>query len=614
MISLLALPLLLQAAAAPPAPAEDDARVLSPISVTGRRVANLQPAATFASPTTALRFDPQVDLQARGLPEGQADVTVRGGLFENTGFRLGAVTITNPQTGHYAAEIPIDPALLSAAKLMTDFSNGLNAFNASVATVSYDFATARNGGSASAGVGTDNLLHGSVRVGRTAERAAGASLGATLSAAASRGDGSVPFGDHDFRRVSGHLQWLDEVRETNIVFGYHDKFAGWPGMYTGFESLPETDHTRLGLVVLDHGWRTAAGSWNVGAAYRWMENDYDFDRRTVETGVPGAFEHETRSASVALSGTRWVGRIEWHVNGQLTADRLVRSTDLTEGRFNSRTFGSIGLAPGWRRDLADGSRLALRAGLRADLSNRDENALAPMFSLSHERPVSSGQEEWRLEYARSSQLPGYTALNSRPTGLFGGNPDLEREYAGTLSVGWTRETSDWTAAATLFHRRDDDLVDWTYRSGAPFVRQANAVDIDVLGVESLVSWRSEHLRLVGGYAWLHKDADYGGAEVDASYYALNFARHRLTLAAVYQPTTHWEVRLDNEYRVQEKNALRSSGNRAYIASLSVTWQPGWQRALGFWLVADNLSDSNFQEFPGTPPAGRQVSLGATLDW
>ena len=80
-------------AASPAEPGEQ--AVLEEVSVTARRVANLEPAGSFAATATELRFDPQINLQARGLPEGQADVTVRGGLFENTGFRVGAVTIVD---------------------------------------------------------------------------------------------------------------------------------------------------------------------------------------------------------------------------------------------------------------------------------------------------------------------------------------------------------------------------------------------------------------------------------------------------------------------------------------------------------------------------------------
>ena len=45
---------------------------LEHVEVTAQRVANLQPASSYAATVTELRFDPQIDVQARGLPEGQA--------------------------------------------------------------------------------------------------------------------------------------------------------------------------------------------------------------------------------------------------------------------------------------------------------------------------------------------------------------------------------------------------------------------------------------------------------------------------------------------------------------------------------------------------------------
>lgn len=614
MLGLLAIPLFLGAGASAVDGASEESRVLTPITVTARRVANLQPAGSYASMATELRFDPQINLQARGLPEGRSDITVRGGLFENTGFRLGAVTVTDPQTGHYAVEIPFDPAMLESPEVLTDFDNGLNSFNASVATVSYGFAPVSQGGRLTAGAGTDGLLYGTVRAARSREYEESGILGAMISGSASQGDGTLPYGDHDFKRLSGQLQWLNDDRETNLLLGYHDKFTGWPGMYTGFASLPETDQTKLGLAVLDHRWTSDAGRWQIGSAYRWLENDYDFDRRTQESGVPGSFEHETRNFSIALSGLQtWAG-LDWHVNGQFTADRLVRSTDLTYGDFNSRSYGSLGIAPEREWLLASGAAVSLRAGLRADWSNRDENALSPLLGFSFSQQAGTGINRYDIEYSRATQLPGYTALNSRPTGLFGGNPDLGREYADTLRFGFSRQAADWEITASLFRRHDDDLVDWTFRSGAPSVRQANPVDIDVTGLEAYVRWQSAMLEIVGGYAWLDKDADYGNAEVDASYYALNFAQHRVTLAAAWQPFAGLEFRMDNEYRVHPENALRSSRDSAYLASLSANWQPRSLPRLGFSAIVDNLTDSDFQEFPGTPPMGRTASIAASLGW
>ena len=597
----------------PEAP-EEEALTLEPVKVRGQRVANLQPASTYAATVTELRFDPQIDIQARGLPEGQADVTVRGGLFENTGFRIGAVTIFDPQTGHYSVELPIDPDMLSAPVLVTDSENGISAFNATLATLNYGFANISSGGKARLGFGTDNLLFGSARFSHSKAVSGQRMAGVSLAAAASSGDGTLPFGDHDFKRFSGHFQLGDGDRQSNLIIGYQDKFFGWPGAYTGFASLPETDHIKQGLVVADHRSSNSRGWWQLSAAYRWLDDDYDFDRRTVDDGGPGSFEHETRSFSLGVNGARLVGVTDWTYAVMLAADRLVRSTDLTNGHFNSRSYLSMSLAPAWHWTLDSGAEFGLRAGLRADISNRDEDALMPLLNISWTQAMQAGSQSISLDLARTSQLPGYTALNSQPTGLFGGNPDLGREFANTLTLSYDFNSGAWHTRAALFARHDDDLVDWTFLQGAPFARQANPVDLDVRGAELLLEWGSESWQVTGGYTFIDKDADYGDAEVDASYYALNFARHRATLALLYRPVTNLEFRLDNEYRLQEDNPLRTGDSDPWLLSFSIGWQLPTITDLRVDLVADNLTDSDFEEFPGTPAYGRQLSLALSLGW
>jgi len=587
--------------------------VLEPITVTAQRVANLAPASSFATVATALRFDPQLDLQSRGLPEGQSDITVRGGVFENTGFRIGAVSIFDPQTGHYSVELPIDPDMLTPARILTDMDNSLSAFNAAVATVHYQLAPQRAGGRIQAGFGNDNLRHGSVRA--TFQPAGENSPSAlSFSAAGSRGDGTVKFGDHDFKRFSAQYEYHGEESVSHILLGYQDKFFGWPGAYTGFASLPETDHTKLGLLLADHRRELQQGWWQLTGAYRWLDDDYDFDRRTPDSGGPGSFEHQTRNLAIGLAGELNHGPLDWQFSAQLSADRLVESTDLTGGEFNSRNYLNLAIVPQRRWELASDAAVILRGGLRADYSNRDENAVSPLIGLRLEQGAQTVYRWLGLEYTRQTQLPGYTALKSPPTGLFGGNPALGREYADTLTLSTGLESTNAWLRAALFQRQDDDLVDWTYNRSAPNARRANAVDLEVNGLELMAGWQSQTLEVIGAFTLLDKDEDYGSALVDASYYALNYARQRYTIALIYQPIESLELRLDNEYRRQQENSQRTSSNNAYLGSFSLSWQTPFAHSLWLSLIADNLTDSDFQEFPGTPAVGRQFSLNAALDW
>ncbi len=587
---------------------------ISEITVKATRVANENPASSYATAATALRFDPLTELQSRGIAEGQSDVTVRGGVFENTGFKLGAVTVMDPQTGHYVAELPVDPGLMSVPAIYKGIDSAIEGFNSAIATVSYGIKRVNDGGFLTLGAGSDSLNFQSLRFGRVTTNAAGNDIGIAVSVARSEGDGSVAFGDHEFARANIQLQHVSSDAQTDLIVSYQDKFFGWPGAYTGFASLPEIDDTQTSLLLVNHRRQSENGWFEVGGFYRRLVDDYDFNRTTLESGIPGSFEHETKVVGIGFQGLQQVGAVAWRYGGQLTSDKLVRSTDLTNGLFTDRTYATFSVVPSIETELSGGSTLIWRVGATLDYSDRDSNAVSPLLGITLSRSDARGTTEYIFEYAATSQLPGYTALNSNPTGLFGGNPLLGREKARQLSVSIERDTDDWQVRATLFSRRDDDLVDWTYATGAPFARQANAVDLDVIGMEAFFVRSWDSIDLAVGYTVLDKDADYGSAQVDASFYALNFARQRATLAFTYRFSRGFEVRIDNEYRVQEDNPLRVGDDSTYLASASLQWLSAGEHQFGVALVVDNVTDSEYQPFPGTPASGRQVSLSASYTW
>ena len=595
--------------------AEQQDDELSMITVVARRVANEFPASTYDSVTTLLRYDPQLDLQSRGLAEGQADISVRGGLFENTGFKVGAVTIFDPQTGHYFADLPIDPGAMSPPEILTGIDNSVHGFNSAIATVNYRLTDLIDHGEIALGIGSDDLLLGRLRIGQVLRDSGESVTGIEFTYSGSQGDGSLPNGDYDFERFFARAQHRNADSQTDLVIAYQDKFYGWPGAYTGFSSLAETDHTKTKLLVINHLRNYSSDTWwEFGALYRQLTDDYDFDRTTKESGVPGSFEHETKAYAVGFQGAMRLGTWQWRYGGQVTADKLVRSTDLTNGRFNSRSYTTVSIVPTRYWTTGSGNLVRLRVGATADLSNRDSNALLPLIGLSFEQFVAGGTNIYQIEYSAASQVPGYTVLNSRESGLFGGNPDLGRERANSLEFTVKREARASQGSATVFVRRDKRLVDWTFLSGAPFARQANAVDLDVVGIELLWAHRWSNVFWTAGYVYLDKDADYGTAAVDASFYALNYAKHRLATGLIYRANDRLEFRLDGELRKQEKNSLRNGNDEAFIASASIGWQSSIAQGFRLDLVIDNITNSNFEEFPGTPAARRQVSLQSRYSW
>jgi len=151
-----------------------NAVTLPELTVYSPRIANQSPAGTFAMPVSALRYEPRVDIHARNLGEGQADVTIRGGIFENTAFQLGAVTVLDPQTGHYFAELPVAPSLLAAPEVFTGANLVLGVTNATVGAVAYGWRPVHSGGAASIGWGEYGLRRAEVYQGVVTRAGGGA--------------------------------------------------------------------------------------------------------------------------------------------------------------------------------------------------------------------------------------------------------------------------------------------------------------------------------------------------------------------------------------------------------------------------------------------------------
>ncbi|NND64541.1 MAG: TonB-dependent receptor, partial [Gammaproteobacteria bacterium] len=347
---------------------------LEPIFISDGSAVPVEPSGILDSAVSELHYHPIIELQSRGLPDGQADIVVRGSVLENTGIKLGAVTLFDPQTGHYTAELPIDPMMLGTPDVLTGTQNAIYGFNANVATINYDWLPVSDRRALEFGVGTDGFLSQKVQFGQVFPLAGVSDLGVELSLFKASGDGTRNNGDFDFERASGRVQRFSPTSQTDLVLGYQDKFYGWPGAYTGFASLPETDQPISSLYLANHLEKHQHGHTEIGVYHRQVDDDYDFDRTTAESGVPGAFDHVTKTSAIGIGGKHQLSDVAINYQLQYTSDELTESTDLTSGPFVSRDYLAVRIAPEKSWQLDDSQSVDVLVGLGYDGSNRDSSA------------------------------------------------------------------------------------------------------------------------------------------------------------------------------------------------------------------------------------------------
>ena len=591
-----------------------DESAIEKITVEASPTANKLPVGTFDSPISNLEYDPRVDLQSRNMAEAQADVTIRGGIFENTGFRVGSVTLLDPQSGHYFAEIPIAPQMLTGPDVLTGADNALYGMNSSVGTVSFGWKPIITGGSVSLGTGTNDFNLQSIHAAKNTQldSLANYTLGFEGEYSHSQSDGTIDNGDHDFSRASARVQLASEHSQTDLFFGSQDKFFGWPNLYTPF-GVNETEDLETRLWMLNHKQNYADNSnFEVSAYYRTHDDHYIYSREN-----PSAFEafHKSEVKSFGLSGR--------HAQSDALAinystqfiDDSIESTTL-ENNFTSRKYYKLSVLPEYKMALEDNKQLTFRLGAAFDDTNRDDSELSLIGDITLNTQNSKGFEHtFYLSYAEASQVAGYTAIGGSDSGgLFRSNYNLERETTSNLELGLLLEEQSWQLNSAIFYRKDNNLTDWTFNFDSTSARFANPVDIDTAGVEFLATKHFDTAKLIASYTYLHKSENYGAADIDASFYALNFPDHRLTLGAVYNPTDILEFRIDNEWRTQHKNSLRNGNDNALFTQLTLKITPPQLSNLFITLAADNLWDESFEEIPGTPGRGEQYTLSATYSW
>jgi outer membrane cobalamin receptor len=409
------------------------------------------------------------------------------------------------------------------------------------------------------------------------------------------------------------VQIADERSQTDVFAGYQSKFFGWRNLYAGPFNSNETENIKTTLYAVNHEVKLDADGDYVtfGAYHRRNVDDYEFNR------VPPAdvFLHETRVNGAAMEGRdSLTDATALRYRAGVVADEI-DSRALTFGPFESRTQYYAGLFAEHRINLSLDNELSLLGGANYDDSNRDPSAVSPVVEVALERENSPLRRVY-ASYSGSTQLPTYTALSSNPAGgLFGGNPDLGRAKSRNLEVGADVAAGGWALRGAVFYRQDRDLLDWVFGGAVPPppVRRAVEGDIDTFGVELTARRDWDRLSVIFGYTLLDKDEDYL-APGESSFYADNYAEHRMTAAFVADLGAGFGLRMDNELRHQADNALRRRGEDKIISSLGLDYEVPGVRGLTLSAQVDNLWNTYFEEVPLVPGVRREWSVSATYAW
>lgn len=577
-----------------------------------------------------LQYLPGVDVRTRGANGAQADISMRGGTFDQVLIMLNGVSLGDFQTGHYALNLPISPSLIervevlqgTSAHLFGAFSGAVNIVTKSTTEMQMRLTAGMNGLVNPEFAGSWDKGEWHVNASAEYSRAEG------YYAPRPSEKEQTALDNSDYQLVNLYLQ--TRRRGLDVQMGAQWKDAG-AGMYYGFGSQDQFDATRTAFGSVKYAHRV--GAWRIEgqAAYRANYDRYEWHRGQR---LYGNF-HFAQTATASLSA-HYASRIGTTSFGVGIRNENIHSTNLGDtinpgGQvpnvkdFNLADLRVLDLVRGGNRFHVNyfAEQTFYYAGLSASLgvngtyNTQFGNHFGGGANIGYEYTKSGSVY---VNANRSVRMPTFTDLYY-DAGNQLGNRDLRPEEAWLLSVGTKYapsfgEKGRLSVSADWYYRWGKNIIDWVYTpddTRRPYHAE-NQQKVDATGIEIAVAYRlNEWLRCISvnyGYTYLDLDMKESGSRY------LDYLSHKLTLHlehGIYKRLgASWTVRYQRrEGQYNDAEGTVQDYVPVWLLDASVFWQ---NARLKVALDCTNVTNTRYYDYGGIlqPGAWAKITIEAKL--
>lgn len=586
-----------------------------------------------------LQYLPGVDVRTRGANGAQADISMRGGTFDQVLVLLNGVPLSDFHTGHYALNIPVSTEMIERVEVLQGTSANLHgAFSGAINIVTKQ-AVSRQPSDVRLKLtaGMNGLVNPEVAASIQKDEAL-----FNLSAEYSRAEGyyaprptekeATACRNSDFQLANIYFQ--TRWRGLDVQAGAQWKDAGL-GMGYGFGSQDQFDATRTAFASgrYEHRW----GAWRLDAqaAYRANYDRYEWHRGQR---LYGNF-HFAQTASAALSA-HYASKIGTTSFGVSVRNENMHSTNLGDtinpdgqvpnvADFPLADVRVLDLIKGGNRFHTNyyAEQTFYYAGLSASIGINGTYNTQFGHHLGGEANIGYEFKKAGTIYVnanRSLRMPTFTDLYYNAGNQLG-NRNLKPEEAWLLSIGYkgnlsptlsSREGGRFSWSADWYYRWGKNIIDWVYvptDTKRPFHAE-NQQQVNATGLELSLAYRlNEWLRCVSvDYAYTYLDLDL--KEAGSRY--LDYLSHKLAIHlehGIYKGLgASWTVRFQKrEGQYNNAEGEVADYQPVWLLDGSVYWQNQYLR-----VSADctNMTNTRYYDYGGIlqPGAWAKVSIKAKL--
>ncbi len=570
-----------------------------------------------------LEYIAGVDVRQRGTEGVQADVSVRGGTFDQTLILLNGINITDPQTGHHNLNLPVSLAQIERIEILEGPAArvyGPNAFSGAINIVTKQntgksIQTSVSGGSFGY---FDGNLSGSFQTGK---------LSHMVAVSGKRSDGYIE--NTDFKEVNGFYsnQLIAEKGTLKFQLGLTEKGFGANSFYTPkYPNQYEATKTLFTSVKWEGN---CPLHFSPTVYYRRNQDRFELFRDNPASWYTNHNYHLTDVYGANLnSWFKWkLGKTAFGVEyrseqilsnvlgNEMDEPKNVPGEDAQFTKSDERNTVS-----GFLEHAVYINKWTVTTGLMANVISGSDLGVNVFPGIDVSYSIGEGVKLYS-SYNTSLRMPTFTDLYYKgPTNI--GNPDLDPEKSATIEGGLKLNKPLIKGHAVVFYRKGKNIIDWVLNDDEVWQPQ-NLTEVNNLGTEIQASFlfRNQYgkqypnIQLSYLYNNLQKqEADF------VSNYVLDNLKHKLVASVNQQilPNLSLDVKLvyqDREgtfTRFEDKVAI---GEVDYEPFLTCDTKLSYsQNNFTVFGSVNNLFDVSYNDIGNVLQPGRWLKAGVVYNF
>ncbi len=558
----------------------------------------------------ALSYVGGVDVRQRGLCGTQADIGIRGGNFEQSLIVVNGFKMSDPQTGHHAANLPIPLIAVSEIQVFkspTVLQFGQSALTGAVhigayASDAFQVKTTAYGGSFNS-FGAQAMVRMKIK-----------KCQQLLAVARDQSAGhwyNSDFKNHQLFYTASHPLGVNQRQRLTYLAAYTDRNFGANGFYTN--KFPDQwERTTMAMAGAKHNFhwyskKEGSSTWyqfrqqamlrSHADEFRLKRNDPAF---YTNTHVSNVLSYEAQ-LSVNVKRQHILFGLEQRLE-QLNSSNLGERERQYQSAF-MQAQGSLGT-------------VNYAAGLLVFAYNWQNPQLMPSLQLG--RSLESRQYVF-ANYSRGNRVPSWTEMYyTDPSNV--GNPNLQPEFSHAAELGWrqTPKYDDGTrlsyqVASSLFYRQHTNMIDWVRDASTispnpnPWT-PVNIASVSFSGIETSVQLSLKKRTTWGlnkfNVNYTYITAQHNFTSEQESRYAITSMRQQLN--AVGQFDLSEKIQLSVNYRLVQR--IEQPLYQVVDAKILVPIKNKWT----VFAEGNNLTNTQYVEAGFVQMPGRWFKLGITF--